>query len=165
MSEGDLPKRPVSADIVPIGIMIVLALSPLLVFLAIMVVPMIGACTTEVKRQIHLPSGVNFEISETDCDLLAKDVGMSVLASEKGDWRQTLLFKFTPIDETELPDIKVDAQHATILISIDAIGDVFSHLDHWRGMAIKYDIGHIYYPSPNDPAGAIVPARKESGDR
>jgi hypothetical protein len=117
-------------------------------------------CVTEIKRQLHDVAGLDFEISETQCDLLAKDAGTSVLVSKTGEYEKTLLFKFGPIDDDLLPEIQVDQRGSTILISISNISFIYSQRDRWRDMAIKYDIGHIDYPSVSKVQDQASPSAK-----
>jgi hypothetical protein len=51
------------------------------------------ACATTVHQRIAGLSGFDFEISETDCDVLAKDATTSVFVSKAGQAKKTLLFK------------------------------------------------------------------------
>lgn len=112
-------------------------------------------CSTETKAQIRNLSGLDFDVSETDCDTLAGGTSMSVLVSRHGERAQTLLFKFTPVYSEPVPDIAVDRRRSTILISVPEIEDIYSRRDRWQEMAIKYEIGTIYYPS----AGAASDAK------
>jgi len=118
------------------------------------------SCMTEIKRQLHDVAGLDFEISETQCDLLAKDAGTSILVSKTGEHGKTLLFKFGPVDDDLLPAIQIDQQHATILISISDISFVYSQKDRWRDMAIKYDIGHVEFPSVGKGQDSALPNTK-----
>jgi hypothetical protein len=118
----------------------------LLVAVGVGIIPL-HACITESKQKISDLSGLDFEISETDCDTLAKDASMSVVVAKHGDREKTLLFKFMPVYGVPLPNIAVDAQRSTILISVPEIEDIFSRQKRWRDLAIKDDIGTVHYPS------------------
>lgn len=104
------------------------------------------SCTTQSKQQIHDVSGLDFEISETYCDTAVDEVAANVLVSATGEREKTPLLRFDPVWWAPPPDITVDAQRSTIVISLlSADGaDVLS--DHWRDMAIKYDVA-----GPDDP--------------
>lgn len=104
-------------------------------------------CSTASKAQIRDSDGLDFEISETDCSTLAGGTTMSVLVAKHGEREQTLLFKFSPTDDVPLPDIAVDAQRSTILISVPEIEDIYSRRERWRDLAVKYEIGTVHYPS------------------
>jgi hypothetical protein len=60
------------------------------------------------------------------------------------------LFKYGPeSDDLPLPEIDVSDQH-TITITVPIVSDVFVQLSRWNNRPIRYGIGHIDYPSPND---------------
>lgn len=101
----------------------------------------VNACITKIKR-ISDFSGLYFEIEDDDCDaFFYKGESMSVLVSRKGRGaKKTLLFKFTPVWWVPPPDIKVDNQKSTILISVAMIGSTYSRLEKWRDMTVEYDI-------------------------
>jgi hypothetical protein len=155
----DLGRR-ISPDFLPICLTVVLLIGPLLVLPAILLAPLIGACSTEVKRQIRDLSGFDFEIDETECDLLAKDAGSSILISSAGEDKKTVLFKFGPVDDDLLPRINVDKLHSTVLISISHISFIYLQTDRWRNMTIRYDIGHVDYPSAGKVQDQALPNAK-----
>jgi hypothetical protein len=150
----------ISPDFLPICLTVVLLIGPLLVLPAILLAPLIGACSTEVKRQIRDLSGFDFEIDETECDLLAKDAGSSILISNTGEHKKTVLFKFGPADDDLLPAIKVDKQHSIVLISISHISFVYLRKDRWRNMTAKYDIGRVDYPGSGEIQDRALPSAK-----
>lgn len=102
-------------------------------------------CITESRGKITNLSGYDFEISETNCDLIAKDDAVSVLVSRTGQTKQTPVFKFGPAREVR-PIIKLIDPH-TIQISIAWVSDVYFKNDKWEDLSIEYDIGRIDYPS------------------
>src|SRR6266481_5628354 len=63
------------------------------------------ACMTTVHQRIAGLSGFDFEISETDCDVLAKDAATSIFVSKTGERKKTLLFKYVPPDHGISPSI------------------------------------------------------------
>ncbi len=104
-----------------------------------------GICITESRGKITNLSGYDFEISETNCDLIAKDDAVSVFVSRTGQTKQTPVFKFGPTREVR-PIIKLIDPH-TIQISIAWVSDVYFKHDKWEDLSIEYDIGRIDYPS------------------
>jgi len=90
-------------------------------------------------------SGFDFEISETDCDTLAKDASISVFATRVGRANKTLVFKYGPDGVDDLPVITSMDQHE-VQISIEKISDQMYRLDHLPDLAIAYKIGVIEYP-------------------
>jgi hypothetical protein len=115
------------------------------------VVPVTGwnpfdACTTETRSKIFNLSGFDFEISETDCDLIAKDESITVSVSKAGGNRKTPLIKYTPVGwPNTLPSIAVP-DHDKFLISIPKVSSVFFERRKWKTISIDYAIGHIDYP-------------------
>jgi hypothetical protein len=107
------------------------------------------ACTTETKLKISNLSGLDFEISETDCDLIAKDASMSIFVSKHGMGPGALLFKFDPVDIAPLPSITVE-EPDTIAISAPWVGEIFSKSDAWENMRVKYGIGAISRSSKSE---------------
>jgi hypothetical protein len=102
-------------------------------------------CNTEIYRELYDMSGFDFEISETDCDTLAKDASVSVLVSRHGETTKTLLFKYDPIYYLPLPSITLPDQR-TIKISVPKVSSLFFERSSWNGLAITYDIDVNYYP-------------------
>jgi hypothetical protein len=118
----------------------------LLVAIGIGVIPLNG-CDAERKKKISNLAGLDFEVTDTDCDVgLYKGAAMSVFVSKTGEGEKALLFKFEPEDDDLLPEIKVEQQNSTILVSISRISSIYLRKDRWRNMTVKYDIGHTDYP-------------------
>lgn len=94
------------------------------------------------SKQISDASGLDFEIRDEDCDaFLYKGESMAVLVSSRvGPRDQVTVFKFTPVWWVPPPDIKVDKEHSTILISVAAIGSIYFRVGRWSDMRIEYDI-------------------------
>jgi hypothetical protein len=125
-------------------------LSAVYLFLAaIGLAPGSDYCLTETLGKISDRSGVDFEISETDCDTLAKDASVSVFASKHGRTREVLLFKYDPGGVEPIPVITSVGQHA-VEISVRSISSVFFRRNYWDGLSVHYDIGSIDFPSAND---------------
>jgi hypothetical protein len=105
------------------------------------------ACLTQTLQKIPNLSGYDFEISETSCDLIAKDDAVSILVSKSGRKQQTLLFKYDPWGvATDFPPAITFVDPHTIKISIARVSSLFSRRDQWDGLNIVYDIGVIDYP-------------------
>jgi hypothetical protein len=131
-------------------------------FLAILVIPIVilallggvlyvlyavDACITEVRREIRLPSGLEFSIVETDCSTLGEDASVSIYGSNEADGAgRTLLFKYGP-DSDQVSAIEITGE-GVILISIPGVSDVVFTKTLWMDRLIKYNIGHIDYPKP-----------------
>jgi hypothetical protein len=110
----------------------------------------VNACITEVRREIHLPSGLKFSVVETDCSTLGEDASVSIYGlDEAHDAGKTLLFKFGP-DSDQVSAIEITGEDG-ILISIPSVSDVIFMETMWMDRLIKYNIGHADYPKP-DPA-------------
>lgn len=76
---------------------------------------------------------------------------MSIFVSKPGE-EEFLLFKFAPGSRAGLPDVSVDRQTSSILISVREIGSVYSRADRWRDMDVTYDIGTVDYPDASPDA-------------
>jgi hypothetical protein len=103
----------------------------------------INDCVTTGKAELHNRAGLDFTVNETDCDA---DSAMSVFVAKTGGNEKTLLFKYDPVLWVPPPEIKVDRQARTILISVAMIEGTYSRLETWNGMSVKYDIW-----KPDDP--------------
>jgi hypothetical protein len=125
--------------------------SALFIALPYLILAMVGlawtpwSCITEVRERVADVSGFDFEISETDCDTLAKDASISVFASRIGGVEKTLLLKYDPAGVNELPTITSIDQHS-VSISIEKISDLIFHLDRLQELSVVYKIGLIEYP-------------------
>ena len=104
-----------------------------------------STCVTEVHDRVSNPSGFDFEISETDCDTLAKTAAIGVLASRHGRTRQVLLFKFFPAALDLFPTITSIDRH-TVPISIPAISSLAIRRDKLQDLDVNYKIDVIDYP-------------------
>jgi hypothetical protein len=103
------------------------------------------ACMTTVHQRIAGLSGFDFEISETDCDVLAKDATMSVFASRAGQAKKTLLFQYVPPGFDAVPAIASLDEH-TVQISIRRVPVIFCRKEKWETLTISYDIGAVEFP-------------------
>lgn len=102
-------------------------------------------CITETRKQISGVSGFDFEISETNCDTLAKDASISVFASISGQTKRVLLFKYGPAYIDLMPVITPVDKH-TVQISIPEISDLIFRRDKLKDLTIRYKIDIIDYP-------------------
>ncbi|MBI2739481.1 MAG: hypothetical protein HYX38_23420 [Rhodospirillales bacterium] len=97
-----------------------------------------SGCITEV-RATSVVSGLNFEVSETDC---WHNPETSVFVSKSGQNQKTLLFAYasrsvptiTPVDER------------TVRIGLGDIDHIFCRSVSWEGLAIEYGIGAVRSP-------------------
>jgi hypothetical protein len=103
------------------------------------------ACMTTVHQRIAGLSGFDFEISETDCDVLAKDAATSVFISRAGQTKKTLLFKYVPPGYDAIPSIAAVDEH-TVQISIWRVPQILCRSEKWQTLTVKYDIGVVEYP-------------------
>jgi hypothetical protein len=102
-------------------------------------------CLTETRNKIADLSGYNFEISDTYCSAIAHTASMSVYGAKKGERKQTLLFKFDPIDWIDLPTISIPDEDR-LVISVPWVSSIFERRFRWHGMQIEYDIGKVTNP-------------------
>jgi hypothetical protein len=107
--------------------------------------PLPDDCITEVRGRISGASGFDFEISETDCDTIAKTATISVLAWKPGQTKKVLLFKFFPAYVDLLPAIVSVDQH-TVEISITEISSLFFLKERLEDLVVNYKIDVIDYP-------------------
>jgi hypothetical protein len=105
------------------------------------------ACVSETHKKISGLSGFDFEVVETDCDVLAKDASISVFVSELGKAKKVLLFKYGPAGVGTDPVISgIDAH--TIQVSVPHISDEMFRRETFEGLSISYEIGIVDYPRP-----------------
>ena len=110
-------------------------------------------CTTESKKRLRNISGVNVEITFTDCDIVAKEAWISVYAykvevtkkSSKRRSDENLLFRYDPGQDSSLPQIQSIGENK-ILISIGRVSSINTQKRQWHDIAIDYHIGKIDYP-------------------
>lgn len=106
-------------------------------------------CTTEVRNEIADPSGLRFEISETDCDGIAKWGTESVFVSDQNGRDKVELFQFAPDSYRDpMPEIVVIPNEKKISIALASLEEVNSQKHHWREMTIEYHLGYISFPRP-----------------
>lgn len=103
--------------------------------------PAASACSTQ--SETRNVSGLKFEIRRVDCDTFAKDASVSVLVVTDGK-EKTEIFKYEPDERNPLPVISMTPDHH-ILISVPSVASIYSKAANWRGTAIEYSIGAVYY--------------------
>jgi hypothetical protein len=98
-------------------------------------------CRTEVQARLAGLSGFDFEISETSCFF---DPAVSVFVSKTGARKETLLFKYFPLDIGPYPTITSIGEHA-VQISVLRVSSIFCRKEKWETLTVKYDIGVVDY--------------------
>ena len=147
------------------GVFLVCIFVPPLAYIYLfLIVPVAGwnpfdACTTETRQKISNLSGFDFEISETDCDLIAKDASITVSVSKAGEHRKMPLIKYFPAGWRDpLPSIAVSGPDQ-FLISIPGISSsLFFEHRKWEGISFDYGIGHIDYRAFDPAQDAVAQA-------
>jgi hypothetical protein len=119
-----------------------------LLLAAVGLAPTPYTCITEMHGKVSDVAGFDFEVSETDCDTLAKDASISVFASKAGQAHKTLLFKYGPAGGDPFPLITPIDQHS-VQISVPWISDVIFRRDGLKDLSVVYKIGVIEYPDAN----------------
>src|SRR5579863_3055944 len=112
-----------------------------------------GACATETIITIPNLSGMEFEVTYTNCDTLAKEEAISVYVSTAAAnresllsrWsnRKTILFRYDPGGSDIAPPSIKAAGKDRVLISIPEVSSVLLENRKWRNVSIDYEIGHI----------------------
>jgi hypothetical protein len=97
--------------------------------------------------------GLDFNVTETDCDLVAHTARMDVLVSRAGSRNKTAIMEFDPIYQAPLPEFSV-SDDGGITIAVEKMNTMFKQQAEWNGIPLHYKIGHIYYPSPPPPVPA-----------
>ena len=96
-------------------------------------------CSSESLAKISGISGLNFEVSTTDC---WHNTETGVFVSRPNQGRKTLLFLYNSL---EVPTITSVGEHA-VQITLSDVDQVFCRQDKWQDLTIKYDIRRIRYP-------------------
>ena len=90
-----------------------------------------------------------YEISETNCDEIAKEDWISVYVSRTGRPHKALSFQYDPPDVDPFPVIVPIGPHS-VQISVPWNAEVLFHRDGLKGLSLVYRVGGIEYP-PVDP--------------
>lgn len=108
------------------------------------------ACMTQTLREISNLSGYDFKITETNCDLLAKDDAIRVFISPTGKHQDALLFQFDPVylrgEGYVMPTITV-SDEGNVSMSVREVASIAVQKPRWQNISIEYDIGRIQYPN------------------
>jgi len=116
---------------------------------------------TEDLKTIPSLAGVRFEVTYTNCDVIAKEDSVTVYASKAVAGGEPLfarwsnpkvpIFVYVP-GRSETPSIEASGE-STVLISIPNVSSIYSQSSQWRNVRINYHIGHIFYPGGSAPQG------------
>jgi len=106
-------------------------------------------CPTETLATLSGVAGFNFEISETDCDVIAKESWIGVYASMPGKMDKALLFEYVPAGTGPIASVTAIDEHA-VKISVPWISSQHFRRHRWKQLAVTYDIGTVDYPD-TDP--------------
>ncbi len=90
-------------------------------------------------------AGFDFEISNTDCDEIAKEEWVRVFASKAGQAHKTLLFEYDPGGGDRFP-VRTPADRHSVQISVPWISGVRFRRDSLKGLSVVYKIDRIDYP-------------------
>jgi hypothetical protein len=110
-------------------------------------------CIAEQRKVVTNLHGIDFEVTETNCDVLAKDDVMRVLVSKTGGRRKVSILEFDPVGWAPLPQFSV-SDDGKITVAVEKMGAVLKQQDEWNGISIHYKIGHIYDPITPPPPHA-----------
>jgi len=110
-------------------------------------VPVVGACSpacsSTAVAQIHDPAGVTFTVTRTDCDAIAKDSAVSVIANRDGEKESTLLLKYDPWGN-EVPQVHV-ADGGMIFIHLFKASSVLEQHPAWEQFKVSIAIDKLAY--------------------
>jgi len=109
------------------------------------IVPIPGACQSEVRQQIKDLGGFDIEVRETNCDVLAKEEWADVSIAEKGGkQKMEVIFRYVPTSNPDVqPTLRMPSP-GNLLISIPVVSSVTLQRDSWRSLLIDYDIERIF---------------------
>jgi hypothetical protein len=102
------------------------------------------ACLSKILAQTHDPAGVTFKVMRTDCDTLAKDSAISVIASRDGRESAGLLLKYDPWAD-EIPQVHI-VQDTVVIHLARASSILVQHLT-WETFNIRVEVGELAYPN------------------
>ncbi len=103
------------------------------------------ACITKVHMRLSDLAGFDFEISDTDCDEIAKEEWISVFASKAGQADKTLVFEYDPGGGDPFPVITLVDRHS-VRISVPWISSIRFRRDSLKGLSVVYKINKVDYP-------------------
>ena len=79
----------------------------------------------------------------TDCDTLAKDSAVSVIASRDGDTKSALLLKYDPSGD-EVPQVHIAAP-GTVFIHLRSASSILEQNQTWDWFQVKVAIDRLAY--------------------
>jgi hypothetical protein len=122
-------------------------MKPLRHFLSILLTPALcscgAACLSTPIAEIHDPAGITFKMIRTDCDTVAKDSAVSIIASRDGTTKSALLFKYDPWGD-EVPQVHVAAPGA-IFIHLHSASSILEQHQTWDSFQVKLEIDRLAY--------------------
>lgn len=125
--------------IISIALVTVLPLAGIVLFVAMDDVP--NACITEVVGRAVDISGHDFEVSDTNCDLLAKTETITLFVSRAGESSKVAILGYVP-GKGMLPLIE-SIDRNTVRISLSSITALNFYKESWDGLSIVYHIDGI----------------------
>jgi hypothetical protein len=102
-----------------------------------------AGCLSTPLAEIHDPGGITFKVIRTDCDTLAKDSAVSVMATRDGDKSPTLLVKYDPWGD-EVPQMHVEGD-GTIFIHLSRASSILQQHQPWDSLKVKIEIDQLAY--------------------
>lgn len=91
-------------------------------------------------------NGFDFEVSQLNCDTLAKDTSMNVFISQPGHNTKVLIFKYIPSGfPGDLPVITSPTRHS-FEISVNRVADIFCYSREWNNLSFVYHIRLVEFP-------------------
>jgi hypothetical protein len=104
-----------------------------------------AACLSTPLAEIHGSPGITFKVTRTDCDTLAKDSAVSVIATRDGDKTSALLAKYDPWGD-ELPQVHIE-EGGTIFIHLAKASSILEQHQTWGSFKVKLEIDQLAYSS------------------
>jgi hypothetical protein len=102
-----------------------------------------AACLSTPLAEIHDPAGVTFKVIRTDCDTLAKDSAVSVIATRDGSTKSALLLKYDPWGD-QVPQVHIAAP-GTVFIHLDSASSIVEQHQVWDSFQVKVAIDRLAY--------------------
>jgi hypothetical protein len=116
-------------------------------FLSLLLTPALSscgaACLSTPLAEIHDPAGITFKMIRTDCDTLAKDSAVSVIASRDGTTKSALLFKYDPWGD-EMPQVHVAAP-GTVFIHLYSASSILEQRQTWDSFLVEVAVDRLAY--------------------
>jgi hypothetical protein len=103
-----------------------------------------GFCISETIAKFPDVAGLDFEVSDIDCDVIAKQGSLRISVSLVGRSSKTAVFEYFPANFDPPAIIAIDER--TVTISLKSIGSILRQTHRFEGRTIVYDIRSIEYP-------------------